>query len=561
MPNKNNERSDNKSLEWVISPRGFILQANGRSCIIKVEDLDSLDIKATALELGVEPKDVFRAKCEIHSFINGFRPSLPVPEEVKGFWNELSFEERLEAIAHMDPQINMLWEEGVRRGWISEVDDAKKLSVGQRAEILTGIILSRFRFVKVNFSGKSTGKYELYALDGNMLRDAENVIDTCVNSMAGYLASKNLISEVESRVMSKARHISSDKINPPEYLPVKNGIISLRYFEFVPQCDYYFTYRVPIEVDPEFLRMLREGKITEDYFSNSVVYKVRRHYDQENWEYLLDVLGSILAPIPLRLMAFIVGPQATGKTLLAEAVKACLGQGIASPSLKDLQQDPFALQSAIGARAIITSETVYAIKEVEVLKRLVGGDTLSINRKHKPRIELSNNTLKIICFSNKLPPIDIKDDALLDRISIVQAEDPIPEEERDSTLLAKVKSKEERWKTFEFLLYCAWELKQRDYRLRRLDQENILKLVDEASNPIAWFFEYVAEDLEVRTKRTVMWSYYVEICRKREVEPVSRNKFYVLMGRRYPVVKVRGEYYFKGVRPKTSAELELGDNS
>jgi len=552
--------SGESGLQILITDSTIVLKRGERQ--LEYASLEEIDESIAAVELGVKARDVFLAKQALRRLREKLGGVSILPEDLRKVWKDLTLEEKLDALSSIGYglAVDVIEAQAIARGWLEPNKPVDKLKVGDKALLLWELIRDSglFKFVKVCMNEE----IEVYAADGVRIKPAKEVLEILCRVYGGRLVTKTVVKEVEGWALTQSRMIPLEAINPPRYLPVANGILDLETLELKRAVSAYFTYSVPARVNEGFLKALREGAIVEESFLHNPLWEaIRRFYSDEEWERLLDVLGSILAPFSLRLIAFIIGPENTGKSTLAEALRAALGPACASVPLMDIDRDPFALAPLIHARVNVTVERPdSSLRNVELLKRLVGGDTLSINRKHRPRIELRRNVLKVISFMNELPQFERLDSALLDRIVIIYTDNPLSEEEKDPSI--KERLTQERDKVLEFLLWCMWRLQQKGWRIKRRDREEVRELLERARFPLApWIEECCIEDDLLREKRERLYNSYVEWARESGVERVlSRRAFYALMRTRYPEVKIGGERYFKGIglrRVKEPPEDEL----
>ena len=551
--------SDETGLKAIISSEGIVLEKNGQR--LEYASVGEIDEQLAAWALGVEPKTILKLKFELKRLADTLKGVSILPEALHAIWPSLTLEEKIDALSTLGGglAIDLIINKAIAKGWLEPGKGPEKLRVGERAQLIWEVIKESgfFEFVKT----RRGEEFEVYLADGNRLMSIDGVIEMLCRVYAGHLATNTVIREVKGWALTQSKFIPPEKINPPQYLPLRNGILNLEHFELTRFADAYFTYTIPARVEGSFLKALRSGGVDEGWFEdNPLVRAIRRFYDEENWERLKDVLGSILAPFSMRLLAFIVGPENTGKSTLAEALRAALGPACASVPLRDIDRDPFALEPLLHARVNITVEKPDAsLRNIELLKRLVGGDTLSINRKHRPRIELRHNVLKIISFMNDLPRFERLDSALLDRIIVIYTENPLSEEEKDPSIKEALVS--ERDRVLEFILWCAWKLREKGWRPRKQDKDELRELLERARFPLsAWIEECCIEDDMLREKREVLYSNYVAWAREGNVDRVlSRRAFYALMRTKYPEVKIGGEWYFKGIGLRRVREPEEED--
>ena len=463
--------------------------------------------------------------------------------------------------------VDLALKEGLIPGRKSKKLDSGKILISalpatQRAYLLWLLLreLELFSFIKVR---QANGEWECYVVGRqNMLFDARAIISALAKKLGSYITSREVVNELMEHIASEAKTVHRMQIEPARYLALKSGILDLCELEIVDpgSLDAYFLTRLPLNVDPGFLENLKAGRIEEDHFGNTLFYSaIRRFYDDDNWEKLKLCLGSILAPFSLKLLAIIVGKPDTGKTTLKEALKACLGDKCASQTLEDLE-GRFGLSPLFKAIVNVTSEkSDSVVRCVERIKRIVGGDTLSIEEKFKPLREKNPNTLKMFILVNEVPRFAKIDEAFAERIVIVFADNPLAEDEKDPGIIERLRSDADCIAdTFRFLLYCAWLLKKVNYRIPR-DVEEVREILEEASFPLAdWLRDSCIIGEEFSVEREEAYNSYVNWA-KSSGKPgriLTRRKFYELMRTRFVEVKRKGEFFFRGVGLKRAERDE-----
>ncbi len=130
--------------------------------------------------------------------------------------------------------------------------------------------------------------------------------------------------------------------------------------------------------------------------------------DQQSIDTLQEIFGYLLtSDISLHKMFFLQGPPRSGKSTVAEILTALLGSdNCAAPSL-DSMAGEHGLQALRGKTAAIISEASIsaktdATKVVNTLKRISGGDPVTINPKFKDEVKV---TLRVRFFmqGNDIP--------------------------------------------------------------------------------------------------------------------------------------------------------------
>ncbi|MGC9086766.1 MAG: DUF5906 domain-containing protein [Thermoproteota archaeon] len=477
------------------------------------------------------------------------------------FIKELSFEEKRNWLSKKDFGFlkEVANEVAYELGYLENTKDAKNLSASEKAVLFSKILLELQLFSFCNLELEN--EEELVVVENGLIVErGEEVVRNLVYSAFSDEVTVEVYKNVLNNVKAKAKLISQDKVNPSDYMLFENGILDIKTLDVFDRSiyedlDIYFTYSVPLSLDLSFLKQLREGKISEEYFQNCAFYKaVRRFYDDENWSLLKLCLGAILYNNSLKLLVIVVGPPNTGKTTLAVLLLDILGDFAASVSLERLQEDRFSMEPFIKASVNVTEERPSnTFRDIEKLKRITGGSSLEIPRKFKPSFILRNNKIKWFMFCNKLPRFREIDEALADRIVVVFTINPLTEEEVDSKVKEELNKKESKEEFLEFLLYCYYELSRDNFKIPK-DKEKVTELLDEARFPLSeWIEDDCEEDKVYKTLREDLFDRYIQWCNnhKEKVEKVlTRREFYEVLRTRFQQVVIHGRYYFKGIALK-----------
>ncbi|MEZ0346456.1 MAG: DUF5906 domain-containing protein [Infirmifilum sp.] len=410
--------------------------------------------------------------------------------------------------------------------------------------------------------------------DKEWLNQAARAISTLGDPI---LPSPRVFPPLLEALKSYAVMITNDKINSKKYLNLKNGAIELETLTLQEKLeDYIFTYELP-SIEPEFIRDLREGRIDENYFATSDFYvEIRPHYSDKEWEKLKAVLGAILVPKPLKLIAIIAGEGDTRKTFLFTLIKRTLGKQAGAIDLSEMQQNRFALMNLIEARAVLTSEeSRTVIKTINKLKRISGGDPLFIDRKFKPPVEMEDNPLKIYIFTNELPAIKEVDKPFLERLVIIQPQDPQPPGPEEMRRIERALEKTSDF--LKFLLYCYWDLKRKGEVIPGKGSAEYESMLIRAQNNIYAFFDWLStEDSDysitfgpgLKTPASEFYDAYLIFCQKKGQQPMGRNTVYAYIDSilaEHGVIKTRDSsgIIFKGVKlnKKSNVELRSDENT
>jgi energy-coupling factor transporter ATP-binding protein EcfA2 len=361
---------------------------------------------------------------------------------------------------------------------------------------------------------------------------------------------------------ARARVLDEGALNPPDALLTERGVYSLRDLKLVPfdsvvdplefeKLAPIFTWRTPLRLD---------GFSVEDYSieSNAVYRAWRSHFDDRNWEYFTDAVGTWLSPFPYKLVVFLVGPPDCGKSTLLYVLTRPIRPYVASVSLRDLTSYQFGLEPLLGKWVNVRSEKgATVLKNLDVINTVFGGwEEPDVARKHRSHAKLK--ALKCGVFAmNELPVVTEVEagtfEAFLDRLSIIEMRkpegfEPVPD------FALKVPPEE----AFKFLVWCRWQLERRGWKVRRPEQEEMLDMLCNPFRRIEdWWNSRVVEDPDARLKGTEAYDDYRTFCLERGLQPLSRDAFYALLAKKAKRFEREGSVWFKGIRLLESVESRI----
>jgi phage/plasmid-associated DNA primase len=197
---------------------------------------------------------------------------------------------------------------------------------------------------------------------------------------------------------------------------------------------------------------------------------------------------------------------------------------------------------------VVSSEEVTdEVIDADMIKTIVGGDPISVNRKHRPRIDLRKNVLKVIVFANRVPQFSQVDQGFLERVRIIRTRNPLEEEEREpirDEYLEKMKKE-----VIEFLLWCSFRLKEKGDIIEDMDPVEKFRMITRMSNPLRPFIDTaLIVDREAEEKGTDLYEAYLEWASRRAVKVLGRDKFYEYLQREFPAIQRHHALWFLGCR-------------
>ena len=270
-----------------------------------------------------------------------------------------------------------------------------------------------------------------------------------------------------------------------DLISLKNGIFHLKDYVVLPHSLGFFTPNsLPFAYDPhaqcpEWLKFLQSiwGR------------------DPESIDCLQEIFGYIMSGDTRQQKFFnIIGPRRSGKGTINKVLVELLGQhNTVAPQLEELC-DTFGLQPWLGK--LLASFTAARAPErtrsavVSQLLRIVGGDTVTVNRKNK---ESWNGYLptRIIMYSNEVLQLTENSNALTGRMVVLKMTKSFYDGE-DTELFARLA------KELSGIFNWAMEgLKRRLERGGHFTQpksgRNLLELMSELGNPIGSFCDDALE--------------------------------------------------------------------
>jgi P4 family phage/plasmid primase-like protien len=266
---------------------------------------------------------------------------------------------------------------------------------------------------------------------------------------------------------------------------LKNGLFHLEDNILLPHSLGFFTQNsLPFSYDPlaqcpQWLQFL------DDVWSE----------DQESIDCLQEMFGYILSGDTLQQKFFnIIGPRRSGKGTINKVLVELLGQhNTVAPELGELC-DTFGLQPWLGKLLASFTDARAPDRDrgavVSQLLRIVGGDTVTINRKNK---EAWNGYLptRIVIYSNEVLQLTESSNALTGRMIVLKMSKSFYGKE-DTALSTKLMA--ELSGIFNWAMVGLHRRIERGgYFVQPTTGQELLETMEEMSNPIGSFIEDALE--------------------------------------------------------------------
>lgn len=244
---------------------------------------------------------------------------------------------------------------------------------------------------------------------------------------AAKVAAALSLARSDERVALRAEQMDRD----PWLLNVANGTIDLRTGELREhRREDLITMIAPVEYDAEaqlelwdrFLRDVTGGDLeVAAFLQRAVGYSLTGDTREER-------------------MFMPIGRAASGKTTLAEAIKAALGDYATMADAETFlrRRDSGGPRNDVarldGRRMVVTIEMDEGRHMAEgLVKHLTGGDTVIARFLHQEHFEF-RPTFKLWTFANVAPKVSDEDDGIWRRVSRLPLDHPVPPEQRDPAM-------------------------------------------------------------------------------------------------------------------------------
>ena len=298
----------------------------------------------------------------------------------------------------------------------------------------------------------------------------------------------------------------------------KNGILNLLSGKLEPHNPKWFsTIQIPCDYNP--LLTLDNApyfkKFTEDLFGDDVEARC----------FVFEYMGAILSNIKgwrFKKLLMLIGVGNTGKTLLLELIQNLLGkENCVSIDFKKMNER-FGTAPLYGKRLNGVGDLAFVeLEEINTIKELTGGDTLSAEFKGKDSFNFQYNGF-IWCNGNRLPYFrGDRGKHVYERFCIVNCDNAIPPEKRDAKLLEKMLNEKEA--IVSVLIEHLINVLPQGYRFTEGESIRIARDKYEIENNSLLTFVKECCDLTGETPRPEFNTYYETWCKTNEIR-AERDK-------------------------------------
>lgn len=284
-------------------------------------------------------------------------------------------------------------------------------------------------------------------------------------------------------------------------------------------------------------------------------------HDEELYYYIQKIVGYCLTgDVNEKSIFFLWGITDSGKTRFAEAIRSLLGSDYVGVLRDDALMQKFRtgggntdeIASLVGKRLATVSELKREDRlNAALVKQLTGGGRVSAMRKYERSFEFDPH-VKILIDTNYKPQVLLDDEALWNRIRLIEFKVRIPKEEQDLKLHDKF--------LVEMPGILAWAVrgwfmyKKEGLRPPAKVEAAVAEYRKEEDWFGDWFDEYCVAEEDARDPFTHLYNCYKDWATESGMRPLTAKLFgQTLSEKGYEVKKAGGTAYRTGLRLRGSS--------
>lgn len=331
------------------------------------------------------------------------------------------------------------------------------------------------------------------------------------------------VTELVARIKNTTSlQVHIDKFNNHnDLINVRNGVLNYKTKELFPKSSkYMFTYQLNVSY------IQNKNKLIVPYFFKFCETSLDNN--QQKKRLLLEIIAYLCTPLMSAKKCFVfLGEPNSGKSLMIHLIEHIFGNELISNIQLEKLGDRFSSGMLSSKKVNVCAElSAHPLKNIELFKLIVGGDTLTGEFKGKDLFQFKNHC-KLLYAGNILPPVKNEDisTAYVDRLTVLKFSESIPKVQRIFDLDEKLKEEVDGIFTlamdtigdliankFEFSMPEDSETLLRDYSFQ---QTNIDTFINE-------WCEF-GESFKIHS--VDLYNFYKRFCTENAIKPISQNLF------------------------------------
>lgn len=273
-----------------------------------------------------------------------------------------------------------------------------------------------------------------------------------------------------------------------------------------------------------------------------------------------ECLGCMIAPSAKFGKIFIwYGSGANGKSLLLNIMEAIMGNLLTHSNILNIN-DKFALEDVVNGISNVTDDVgITTLKETGILKSLVDGSVINVNRKFKQPIKWKPDSQFVMCC-NEIPKIADTTRGMIRRLAFIPFDMQLRDDEIDIFLLDKILADKNNLRYILSGAIYAYRNAVNTGHLTKLDKQKELTddFIEENKEPISAFYDWIVDDhngleafvryLDGKTTEE-MYEEYKKWCDNNQLKPDTQRTFTTRFGKKLPanitkkVMKLGGQVF------------------
>lgn len=346
-------------------------------------------------------------------------------------------------------------------------------------------------------------------------------------ALQGFSITPRLVEDVYQGLILDTRNVRENTISP--YITFSDGrVLSLDSFEVKDgNFDVESFYAVDVSSeeylnaeDPiAFLKFLGEVLVLNDGVTP----------DEDMILFMQELFGyCLLEGVQAHATFFFYGSGRNGKSVLLDVLRSLIGdEYIANMTIQTLTTNRFSTFNLMGKKLNIASEEESKYIKSDMFKSLVAGDPITMERKYQDPISYRPQ-VKFLFATNVIPGFDSTDPAIRDRVHIIPFYRYFAPEDRDPSLLNKLKS--ELGPILAWAIEGAKRLIDNGYKFTvpNAVKEMSSTFQSEQSSALTFFEENyaVTSNMDDYVKKSDVYSLYQSWCRANGRQAMGSSRFF-----------------------------------
>lgn len=269
------------------------------------------------------------------------------------------------------------------------------------------------------------------------------------------------------RVLDEERAKAVGLPNPQELVGFTNGLLDVRAWvdgsvRMMPHSERLFTatclpFECPVQ---ELERVAGDDEALDELISRLCptwleFLGIVSGADDEWQELLAQMFGYCLTPwTKYEVVLVMSGATRAGKGTILNGLTSIIGEANVASSDINLLTDKFHLHTLIGKTLCVMPDadvgrTTDSVRAAETLKKISGGDPVSVDRKHKDALAAVRLTCKIVIMCNRMPSLPDPSGAIASRFRVLQFDESFAGKEdlrfKDPVIMAREASGRMMW--------------------------------------------------------------------------------------------------------------------